>query len=110
MNIEQIYSHFPIYLQNRILTIEAQKIYDRRYSSSFFELLNKYSARTFFSYDKIVDYRNKRLSNFLNFCSGIKYYSKYALRNSHDNAEESLDKLPIFSNDKTALPFLLQVK
>src|SRR3990172_4442535 len=103
MNIEQIYSHFPIYLQNRILTIEAQKIYDRRYSSSFFELLNKYSARTFFSYDKIVDYRNKRLSNFLNFCSGIKYYSKYALRNSHDNAEESLDKLPILSKDEVKL-------
>lgn len=99
MNSEQIYSYLPIPVQNFILNFESNKIYNRRYSPSFFNLLDEYNARTFNTHDEIVNFRNKRLSEFLGICSDINYHTEYSLKDSQDEIGQTLTKLPVLSKD-----------
>lgn len=60
MNLENIYSILPSWTKYIAINFEDYKIKKSRYSPPFFSLLKKVKKRTYWSKDKIIEFRSKQ--------------------------------------------------
>lgn len=77
MNLENIYAILPDWAKNIAVNLEGYRIKKNRYSPAFFSLLDKVNKRTYWSKEKIIRFRNKRLSEFVVHCyESISHYQR----------------------------------
>jgi len=99
---EDIYLRLPIRLQNIACSFEGLRIQRMRYGGEFWRLLQVAEDRTFFSSEKIKEFRDKRLSSFVNHCYfTVPFYKKLfhdiGLKPEYIQGLEDLHKLPILT-------------
>jgi len=60
MNLENIYAILPGWAKNVDINLEGYRIKKKRYSPKFFSLLEEAKKRTYWSKDKIIEFRRKQ--------------------------------------------------
>jgi phenylacetate-CoA ligase len=100
--LHNIYKTLPLSLQNLACSIEGWRIKKQRYNGNFLSLLNQTEERSTWSNDQIVEYRNKRLKIYLEYCQKeIPFYNNYFTSNGIDyrsmNNPEDLKILPVLT-------------
>ena len=77
MDKEKIYLALPVPLQHIACSSEGLRIQLTRFGSGFRRRLEAAEARAFWSADRIVEYRDRRMAEFLRYCqSCVPYYRK----------------------------------
>lgn len=69
MNKENIYLRLPTLLQNVFCSIEGERIKRSRYNRAFRALLAAAEERSFWSRERIQEYRNQQLQTFVHHCA-----------------------------------------
>ena len=76
-NLEALYLKLPIPLQHVICSLEGWRIQRSRYNREFYRFLAEAEARTFWSPEQIINYRNERLQHFVQHCAKtVPYYRR----------------------------------
>jgi len=78
MDLEAVYLKLPTFAQNWACTLEGFRILRNRYNAEFRTLLREAEERTFWPADRIIEFRNRRLANFVRHCAEtIPYYRRH---------------------------------
>jgi phenylacetate-CoA ligase len=74
---DKVYQHSPAFIQNFMVTGYGLKIYRREYGRKFREKLEEYDKIQWYSYDKLIEFQNQRLSVLIKHCyDNVPYYRK----------------------------------
>jgi phenylacetate-CoA ligase len=102
---EAIYQRLPILLQNLACSFVGWRTERTRYDSQFDKIFEEVLARTFWSEDQIVDFRNRRLASMVQ--SGVaaiplysEKFSEAGLAPSDVSSLADLASLPIITKDE----------
>jgi phenylacetate-CoA ligase len=75
MDRERLYAALPVSLQQAAICLEGRRIQRKRYNAVFHRLLDEYRARTFWSRDEIVAWRDRRIAAFVaHAAQTVPYY------------------------------------
>src|SRR4051812_22472275 len=75
VNLEALYLRFPASLQNVLCSFEGWKIQNTRFSGRFPELLREARERTYWSRERICEYRDAQIKKFVRHCvESVPYY------------------------------------
>lgn len=125
MKLMQVYNVMPVFTQNIACSVKGLTIRKNRYGKTFFRLLEKYESRNNWSYDRLCEYRDKRLQRLLKHCYlTVPYYKKlfdeYGINYEHIRHLDELNCIPVLDkqtvlehyNDfiSTAMPSSQMVK
>jgi len=73
----QVYNMLPVFLQNAACGIQGWKTNRNRYSATFWKALAEYESHMSWSYDQLIDYRDRRLQNMIHHCyETVPYYKR----------------------------------
>jgi len=104
MNLEKIYSHLPLSLQNLGLRIKSSRINKIRYSPGFHSLLDEYNSMSFFSEKEIREYRDKRLEEFCRIAGNNSFYKNSGICSfSNFHNQKILEKPVVKENVRNIL-------
>ena len=98
MNLERIYLHLPIPLQNLGCTLEGFRIQQKRYGAGFRRKLAEAERRSTLSHDEVCKLRDRRLRAFVAHCAGtVPYYrSLFRELGVHPEDIRSIEDLKVF--------------
>jgi phenylacetate-CoA ligase len=99
---EAIYALLPIWLQNKLVSREGARVKKLRFTQDYLRLLNDYQERSGWSQDRISEFRDHRLSTFIDHAvTTVPYYREHLASkniNGHDISNlQQLRDLPILS-------------
>lgn len=103
MNDREIqYLRLPITIQNLVCSFEGWRIQKRRFGNNFKNILKKVESRAFLSTDEILQYRDKRLLEFIHHCySTVSFYrrrfNEMGLKPEDFKCIDDLQQLPILT-------------
>ncbi len=97
-----LYSYFPIWMQHVVCSFEGWRISRFRYDQNFNRLLKDAEDKTFWSYEEICTYRNRRLNDFIVWCCKTAPYYKRLLKSlgaspGDIKSTEDLEQIPILT-------------
>ncbi len=70
-DLESLYLRFPVWLQNCIITLQGYRINRSRYGKTFYALLKDYEERASWDAQRLREYRDKRLCEFVKHCEEL---------------------------------------
>ncbi len=93
-----LYAKLPIALQNAACSLEGWRVQGERYGGGFPALLRQVEERTFWSVERILEFRDERLRRFLReSVSRTPYYQRLGVRWEMIGSLEALDCLPVLT-------------
>lgn len=104
MNTELIYSHCPLWLQNRLCDYYSHKMTKLRFNTDFFSILEWLRKSQFWSLEKIREYREEHLQNIIQYAYGtVPYYRELFKANrltpKDIKSSSELYKIPILTKE-----------
>lgn len=105
MNLEALYSHLPIWLQNTICSVKGLQIQRDRFGDGFPEMLAGAEQRARWSDDRVGAFRDVRLREFVKHCATtVPYYRDLFRREKIDYRDirtlDDLKILPVMSKEE----------
>jgi phenylacetate-CoA ligase len=104
IDLESLYSSFPIWLQNVAVNYEGWKLRKRRFNKKYFEVFNEILKRKKLKNSDLRDYQEQRLRKFLSVAYGCHYwknrFQKFHIDLKNDNIFQELKKLPIITKQE----------
>lgn len=102
MDKMDIYSHLPIFAQNAACFARGLKISRTRYGRYFQEKLAEYESHNAWSYERMCEYRDRKLQRMIRHCyNTVPYYQKlfheYGVNPAEIKRMEDLRKLPVLT-------------
>lgn len=97
-----LYNHLPIWGQNFACSVEGWRISKTRYGSEFWKYLSAYESRSSWTYEYLVEFRDKRLRKMVKHCyETVPYYKQIFDEGGIDPVKiktlDDLGKLPILT-------------
>lgn len=72
-----VYNHLPVWGQNLACYVEGKRIVKTRYGKAFWKYLSEYEERNTWPYEKLCEFRDRRLSRMIKHCyATVPYYTK----------------------------------
>lgn len=104
MDKMMIYNALPVWGQNLACYAEGQRIVRTRYNERFRKALLEYEKRDAWSYDRLCEYRDKRIRRMVKHCySTVPYYNKLfyegGIAPESIRTIDDLKKLPILNKE-----------
>jgi len=105
MDLERVYLKLPISLQNMGCSLHGLRLRLSRYNSRFHGLLREAEERTFWPPERIIEFRHRRLADYVKHCAEtIPFYRKRFRGIGLDPASikclEDLGNIPITSKEE----------
>ena len=101
IDLETLYSVFPIWLQNVAVSYEGWKLKKRRFTKKYFDVFNDVLKRKKLKNSDLRDYQEKRLREFLTAARECDYwknqFQKFNINIKNSTIIEELKKLPIIT-------------
>ena len=104
MNKMDVYYKLPIIIQNIACHMQGKRIVKKRYSQHFWNYLNDYETRNEWTYEQLIQYRDKKLQRMIKHCyETVPYYKNLFDEKSINYKEiktvDDLKIIPILNKD-----------
>lgn len=105
MDVMKIYNRLPVWGQNLACYVEGQRIAKTRYGKQFWKYLSEYEERSSWTYERLCEFRDKRLQRMVKHCyDTVPYYKKCfdegGIAPERIKHLEDLKALPILTKDE----------
>lgn len=104
-NLESLYVKLPVPLQQVACSLEGWRIRRSRYAPAFFNFLRDYEQRAGWSRDRITEYRDRRLREFVKHCAETvpcyrRRFAEAGIRPEDISTLADLGRLDILTKDE----------
>ncbi|MAI32196.1 MAG: hypothetical protein CMM07_11075 [Rhodopirellula sp.] len=102
--IEKVYYSSPVWMQNILVSALGYRLYLRRYTGSYHQILSLLSEARHWTERQRLAYQNERLYEMVRFCKhNVPYYQKlfaeHGLRDQDITHIDDLHKIPVLDKD-----------
>ncbi len=102
--LKALYLKLPVHLQQLACSVEGWRVKRNRYDHTFFELLRAAENRTYWSSERLTEFRDRKVAEFVRHCATTVPYFRRKFRElgiSHEEIQtlNDLQVLPVLTKD-----------
>ncbi|NIT59112.1 MAG: hypothetical protein GWN00_23680, partial [Aliifodinibius sp.] len=104
IDLNKIYQHSPVFIQNLGVSYYGLKLYRREYGKKFRAMLEDFEKQQWYSHDELREYQNRLLMKLISHCyKNVPYYNQVMhdrkLKPEDIKSVDDLHKFPVLKRD-----------